>query len=199
MATVYHLFIETMKGWDYRALNKNHSSGHSIWHVGVDLAGLDLTEVQAEGEQLLEAGVDLLMHGDILGVDLGKFLDQTGAAGVVVVLGCAQALSMLGGSLGSLDGTGVGVDGAGALHGWGRGRTCDASSLAAGSRGRGILLLGWNGNWRSLGRAVALGGDVIVDTTHVVVQVPSTWESISRNGAFATLPQAEVGVVSMAM
>lgn len=156
--------------------------------MGVDLAGLDLTEIQAESEQLLEAGVDLLVHGNILGVDLGEFIDQTRAASVVVVLGCAQALSMLGGILGSLNRTGVGVDGAGALHGWGRGGTRDTSPLAAGSRGRGILLLGWNGDRGSLGRAVALGGDVVVDTTHVVVQVPSTWESISGNRAFATLP-----------
>jgi hypothetical protein len=38
-----------------------------------------------------------------------------------------------------------------------------------------------------------------VDTTHVVVQVPSPWESISWDGAVATFPQAEVGVISVSM
>jgi hypothetical protein len=35
--------------------------------------------------------------------------------------------------------------------------------------------------------------------THVVVKVPSPWETISWNGAFTALPQAEVRVISMAM
>lgn len=36
-------------------------------------------------------------------------------------------------------------------------------------------------------------------TAHVVEEVPSTWESISRNGAFTSFPQAEVGVISVAV
>lgn len=34
---------------------------------------------------------------------------------------------------------------------------------------------------------------------HVVVQVPSTWETGSRNGPFTSLPEAKVGIVSVAM
>jgi hypothetical protein len=46
---------------------------------------------------------------------------------------------------------------------------------------------------------VTLGGGIVVDTAHVVVEVPSPGESIAWNGTFAALPQAEVGVISVAM
>lgn len=34
---------------------------------------------------------------------------------------------------------------------------------------------------------------------HVVVQVPSTRETVSRDGSFTSFPQAEMGVVSVAV
>lgn len=36
-------------------------------------------------------------------------------------------------------------------------------------------------------------------TPHVVVQVPSTWETVSGDGALASFPQAEMGVVAVAV
>lgn len=38
-----------------------------------------------------------------------------------------------------------------------------------------------------------------MDTLHVVVQVPSTGESKSRNGSFTSLEQAQVGAFSVAV
>ena len=35
--------------------------------------------------------------------------------------------------------------------------------------------------------------------SHVVEQVPSTWESVSRNRSFTAFPKAKVGIVSMSM
>ena len=106
---------------------------------------------------------------------------------------------MLDRGLGCLGGSILGVDGAGALHGWGWAGSSDASSLAACGGGE-ILLLGRGGRGGGgLGGAVALRGDVVVDSAHVVVQVPSTRESISRDGSLTTFPEAQVGVISMAM
>lgn len=169
-------------------------SRQSIGHVRNSLAGLNLAVVQTQGEQLLETGVDLVVHGSIPRRDVTQLLQQTRAALDEVLLGILEALSKAGGSLGGLDGASLGVDGAGALHGGSRGGTGD-SSLAA----SGLLLLDLTSARRGLRRAVALGGGIVVHTTHVVVKVPSPWESISWNGPFAALPQAEVGVISMAM
>ena len=46
---------------------------------------------------------------------------------------------------------------------------------------------------------MASRGDVVVDTTHVVVQVPSTWESKSGHGSLASFEEAQVGVISVAV
>lgn len=46
---------------------------------------------------------------------------------------------------------------------------------------------------------MSLGRRVVMDTPHVIVQVPSTRESISGNGSFTTLPEAQVRVVSVAV
>lgn len=99
---------------------------------------------------------------------------------------------------GGLDGAGLGMDGTSALHGRCGSRIRDTSSpLAAGS----LLLLGLWGKAgrRGLGGAVALRGCVVVHSSHVVEQVPSTRESKSGHGSVASFPEAEVGVVSVAV
>lgn len=113
-----------------------------------DLAGLNVAVAQAKGVQFLKAGIDLLVHRSILGGNVLQLSEKTSTALVVVVLGSTQALSMLGGVVGSLGRTVLGVDGAGTLHGRSRGGTSD-SSLAD---GRGVLLLGGgNTDGRGLG------------------------------------------------
>jgi hypothetical protein len=101
----------------------------------------------------------------------------------------------LGSSLGSLVGTGLGVNRAGTLHSRGRGGARNPSSLAVGG-GR-ILLLGCSagGGLRRAGlgsglRCGTLARNVVVDTLHVVVQVPSTRESKSGYGSLTSLKQA---------
>ena len=168
-------------------------SRQSIGHVGNSLAGLNLAVIQTQGVQFLETGIDLLVHDGILGGDGTQLLEHTRAALEEVLLGVLEVLAKTSGSLASF-GAGLGVDGTSTLHGGRRGGTGD-SSLAA----SGLLLLDLTSTGRGLGRAVALGGSIIVHATHVVVQVPSPWESISWNGAFTALPQAEVGIISMAM
>jgi hypothetical protein len=46
-------------------------------------------------------------------------------------------------------------------------------------------------------RARSLGRGVVVNTTHVVEEVPSTGESISRHGSVASFEQAKVRVVTV--
>jgi hypothetical protein len=46
---------------------------------------------------------------------------------------------------------------------------------------------------------VTLRGGIVVDTTHVIVEVPSPGESIAWHGTFTALPQTEVGVISVSM
>lgn len=169
-------------------------SRQSVRHVGNSPAGLNMAVVQTQGEQFLETGVDLLVHGGILRGNVAKLLQQTRAALEEVLLGILEALSKASGSLGGLNGAGLGVDGASALHGGSWSGTGD-SSLAA----SGFLLLDLTSAGRGLGRAVAFGSGIVMHATHVVVKVPSPWESISWNCAFAALPQAEVGVISMAV
>lgn len=113
------------------------SRGHSIGQLGNSLAGLDVTVVQAQGEKLLQARIDLLVHGSVLWGDLAQVLQQTLTTLVVVALCVLQALAMLRGRLGSLAGSSLGMDRAGALHGRCWGDTWDPP-LAAG----GFLLLG---------------------------------------------------------
>lgn len=96
------------------------------------MAGLEVAVLQTEGVQLLKAGIDPLMHGGILGGDLGQFINQTGTALVVVALRILETLAVLSRGLGSLGGTSLGMNRAGALHGRGRGGTRDPSSLAVG-------------------------------------------------------------------
>jgi hypothetical protein len=45
--------------------------------------------------------------------------------------------------------------------------------------------------------ASSLGRGVVVNTTHVVKEVPSTRESISRHRSVASFEQAKVGVVTV--
>lgn len=113
------------------------SRGHSIRQLGNSLAGLNVAVVQAQGEKLLKASIDLLMHGSVLWGDFAQFLKQTLTALVVVAFCVLQALAMLRGCLGCLDGSSLGMDRAGALH---RRRWGDAwnSPLAGG----GFLLSG---------------------------------------------------------
>lgn len=49
-------------------------------------AGLELAVVQAESDEFLETSVGLFMHDCVLGLDVGKFLQQSCAAVVVVLL-----------------------------------------------------------------------------------------------------------------
>lgn len=134
------------------------------------------------------------MHGSIPRGNVTQLLEQTRAALDEVLLGVLEALSKASRSLGGLDGASLGVDRAGALHGGSRGGTGD-SPLAA----SGFLLFDLASAGRGLGRAVALRSGIVMHATHVVVKVPSPWESIPGNGTFTALPQAEMGVISMAM
>lgn len=142
----HHRLVST-KFNDLQAFERNSCRGKSVGEVG-DLAGLNVAVAQAEGVQFLKAGIDLLVHRGILGGDVLQLSEETSTALVVVVLGSAQTLSMLGGVVGGLGGTVLGVDGAGALHSRSRSGTSD-SSLAD---GRGVLLLGGgNTDGRGLG------------------------------------------------
>lgn len=102
-----------------------------------------------------------------------------------------------GGLVGSLDGTGL-RGRPGALHG-GCARGAEHALLAA----QVLLLLGCvaggRGGGGGFGRAGVLGGSVIVDSPHVVVEVPAAGETVARDGTVASFEEAEVRVVAMAV
>ena len=126
------------------------------------LAGLNLTYVQAQSVEFLEARVQLLVGDVVLRGDATDLLHQAGAALEVLTLCTLTALAN--GGLDGLDRASLGVDGAGSLHGRGRGGTGD-SSLTAGW----LLLLDLAGTGGGLRGTVTLRGGEVVDTTHVVV------------------------------
>lgn len=83
-----------------------------------------MTVVQTQGDQFLEAGIDLFVYGWILRGDVTNLLEQARAAVIVVPLRILQPLSEVGSSMGSLQGVRLGVSRAGTLHclgcGWPR-------------------------------------------------------------------------------
>lgn len=177
-------------------MNSSHRR-QSIWHLGHRLTGFNVAVIQAKGNQFLEAGIDLLMHGCVLGSDIGQFLKQTGATIIVIALCVLQPLAIL--RCASLGRAGLRVHGAGALHALARGGACDFPFAVAGGLlflVLGLLRTGWRGRLRG---TVPLGRGVVVHPPHVVVQVPSSWESESWNRPFTSFPQAKVWIVSVTM
>lgn len=85
-----------------------------------------------------------------------------------------------------------------ALHGGGA-RGAEDALLAA----QVFLLLGCvaggGRGGRGFGGAGVLGGGVVVDSTHVVVEVPAAGEAVARDRAVASFKEAEVGVVAVAV
>lgn len=170
-----------------------HSCGKSVGKRG-SLAGFDVTVVQSQSDQFLKAGIDLVVHGGILRGDIAEFLEQARAAVVVVALGILEPLAVVACSLlESLRGTGLRVRGSGPLHCL-RTRCTRHSALASASL---LLFRGGNARGRVFWRARSLGRGVVVNTTHVVEEVPSTGESISRDGSVASFEQAKVRVITM--
>lgn len=58
-------------------------------------AGFQLPVVQAQCDEFLKAGIDLLMHGRILRGDIAQLLQQAGSAVVVVPLRILQPLAVM--------------------------------------------------------------------------------------------------------
>lgn len=113
--------------------------------MGNSLAGFDVAVVQAQGEQFLKASIDLLVHGGVLRRDFAELIDESLTALVIVALRVLQPLTVLCAALGSLGRTGLGVYGAGALHGRRRRGTGDLPLAAS------LLLLHWGSDGRRLG------------------------------------------------
>lgn len=145
------------------------------------LASIDMPIVQPQGDQLLQAGVDLLMHRRVLRRDLGQLLKQPRPAVKVVALCVLQTLAVVCRCLlCRLERVALRLCRPCALH---RLVTRGAQhSLLAGCscvlllrcrRCRGI----YGGR---LWRARSLRGCIVVNSTHVVEEIPATWESVSR-------------------
>jgi len=162
------------------------------------LTGLNMPVVQSQGNKLLKAGINLLMHSGILRHDLANLLEQPRAAVVIVALCVLQALSVVrGGLVGSLNGAGL-RGRPGTLHG-GCSRGTEHALLAA----QVLLFLGCmaggGGCGRGLGGAGVLGGSVVVDSAHVVIEVPAAGEAVAWDRTVASFEEAEVGVVAVAV
>lgn len=169
-----------------------HSSRKAVSDLGRSLAGFNVAVVKSKCNELLKAGIDLLMHGRILGRDVGEFLEQPGPAVVVVSLRILESLVVMSRSLlGSLERVGLGLGGTSALHGGGSSDTSNSALASA------RLLLGRSSSGGSIRGAVPVRRGKVVHTSHVVEQIPSAGESVTRNRPVTTLKQAQVGVVSV--
>jgi hypothetical protein len=155
-----------------------------------------MTVVQSESDQLLKAGIGLLVHRGILGSDVAQLLEETGAAVVIVPFRVLEPLIVVGwGLLDRLEGVALGLAGASALHGLSA-RDASHPTLASGGL---LLLRSLADSGGSVRRARTVRRSIVVDTPHVVKKVPSAGESISGNGTVASFKEAEMRVVSMAM
>lgn len=165
-------------------------------HVAGSLAGFDVTVVQSQGDQLLKAGIDLVVHGGVLWDDAAELLQQAAAAVIVVAFRVLQSLSVVGrGLLDRLQRVGLGLSGAGALHGLRARRNPGNPALASVV----LLLLGLATGGGSIRGAQSVRRGVVVNPSHVVKKIPPTRESKSGNGAVASLEEAQVGVVTVTM
>lgn len=165
----------------------NHSCTKSVSQFRCCL--VDIPIIQSQGDELLKTGINLVMHGSVPGRDVGKLLEQPRAAVEVVPFGILESLAMVRSSLlGSLQGVGLGLSGSSPLHCLSPGGTEDSLLATDG----GILFLGGlvgaggGSDGRGLWGAGTLRGGVVVDSPHVVVEVPPTGESVSRNRPVAS-------------
>lgn len=165
----------------------SNSRADAIGQLSGSRAGFKLTVVQSQGDKLLKTGVDLLVHGRVLGSDGGQLLKQAGSATVVVALRILESLSMLG-SVG-FHRVALGRSGFGAFHG-----RCTAYRLGdrlplthAGA----VLFLGssWATGSCGLWRAWLILSSVVMNPLHVVKKVPPTGKTKSRNGSVASVKQ----------
>lgn len=163
--------------------------------MGNGLAGLSLTVGDPEGNELLEAGVNLVVHGRILGTDVAKLLKEATVAVIVVPFSGLDVLAVVGsGLLEGLQWVCLGLGGASSLHGLSSADTSD-SALAS----SGFLLFGLIGGGRSIRGAGALRGSVVVDSPHVVKEIPTAGETVSWDGTVTSFKEAKVGVISVSV
>lgn len=95
----------------------NNLCTNSVSQFSCCLTSIDLAITQSQSDELLKAGIHLLMHGGIPGCDVAELLEQPRAAVEVVPLGILQSLAMVSSSLlGSLQGIGLGLSGPSPLH-----------------------------------------------------------------------------------
>lgn len=124
----------------------NHSCTNSVSQLSCCLTSIDLPITQPQSDELLKAGIHLLMHGGIPGRDIAELLKQPRAAVEVVPFGILQSLAMVGSSLlGSLQGVGLGMSGSSPLH-------------CLSSRGTENPLLAADGSILFLGGSLVIGG-----------------------------------------
>lgn len=170
-----------------------HSGRETVSDLSRSLAGFNVAVVESKGNELLKAGIDLLMHGRILGRDVGELLKQPGPAVVVVSLRILESLVVVSRSLlGSLERVGLGLGGTSALHGGGA--SDPSNSTLASAR---LLLLGRSSGRGSIRGAVPVRRGKVVHTSHVVEQIPPAGESVAGHRPVTTLKQAQVGVISV--
>lgn len=168
----------------------NHSCTNSISQFSCCLTSVDLPITQPQSDELLKAGINLLMHGGIPGRDIPELLEQPRAAVEVVPFGILQSLAMVGSSLlGSFQGVGLGLSGSSPLHCLSSGGAQNA--LLATDGGilflRGLVIGGAGGSHgRGLWGTGTLRRGVVVHSPHVVVEIPPTGKSVSRNRPVAS-------------
>lgn len=167
----------------------------SVGNLGNGLAGLSLTVGDPEGNELLEAGINLVVHGRILGADVAELLKETSVAVIVVPFSGLDVLTVVGsGLLEGLQWVCLGLGGAGSLHGL---STADTSDSALASSG--FLFFGLVGGGGSIRGAGALRGSVVVDSPHVVKEIPAAGEAVSWDGTVTSFKEAKVGVISVSV
>lgn len=167
----------------------------SICNLGNGLTGLSLTVGDPERNELLEAGINLVVHGRILGANVAELLKEASVAVIIVPFSGLNVLTVVGsGLLEGLQWVCLGLGGASSLHGL---STADTSDSALASSG--FLLFGLIRGGRSIRGAGALRGSVVVDSPHVVKEIPAAGETVSWDRTVTSFKEAEVGVISVSV
>jgi hypothetical protein len=159
------------------------------------LTGLDMPIIQSERDQLLEASIDFLVHGRILGRNVTKLLEQSAPAVVVIRFGSQKPLTVVAGSLARFHGICLRVDRPGPLHGLSS-RGASHSSLTSG-----ILSLprSLTAGWGGVRRTGPLRRRIVMDPPHMVKKIPPAGKSVSWHRSVTSFKEAEMRVISVAV
>jgi hypothetical protein len=163
-------------------------------HLGCRRAGFKLAIIQSQSNELLKAGIDLLMHRGILRSNRADRLEKSRTAVVVIPFRSLESLSVVCRSVRRLRRIPLRGGGTASLNRL----TTDSSSPGNFSLAHGILLLGALAASGGCLRGTGLfRRSEVVNPLHMIEKVPSAGKSISWDRPVTSFKNAEMGIVSV--